>query len=629
MTGVALVPPVGVAAILLVLSAPQPVSPPIVRKVDPPTWWAGHSINPVRVLIAGSNFSNARIESGSPDIRAERVSVNARGTYAFVDVTISPRAKLGVVPLRLVTAAGTVAIPFELIAALPPRGRFAGFNEDDAIYLLMPDRFGNGNLENDRPPRSAGLFDRTKPRFYHGGDLQGVIDRLPYLRDLGVTTLWLNPVYDNADHADPVRKYDNEPFTDYHGYGAVDFYAVDEHLGDLAVLRRLVDAAHAAGLKVMLDQVANHTGPFHPWVDDPPTPTWLNGTRERHLANSFDAPLLKDPRTSAALRRRVLEGWFADLLPDLNQGDPEVSRYLIQNSLWWIGATGLDAIRQDTVPYVPRTFWREWTAALSREYSALRVVGEVLDPTPTFVASFQSGRSDSEGVDTGMHSVFDYPFFFAARKAITGGGSMRDLTTVLSQDAIYANRERLVTLIGSHDVRRFMGEPNASVAGLKVAATLLLTMRGIPQWYYGDEIALSGADDPHNRRDFPGGWPDDPRSAFEASGRTPVERDVFGHVRTLLHLRRSHQSLRRGKLTHLALSDSVYVYARGEGPATAIIALNNAAGTAKLEVDLEDTALRDGTRLHDALDPRRSVIVRGSRASIELPGRASAVFVLR
>jgi glycosidase len=631
MTRVAVASPLVLAAIVLsgALALSSDAAAPTITKVEPPTWWAGHSVNPVRLLIRGSDLAGASVETTRPDVRPGRVRVNPRGTYAFVDLTISPRARTGVVPLRLVTQAGSAAVPFEIVAPLSRQGRFQGFNEDDAIYLLMPDRFANGDPANDRPARSPTLFDRTRSRFYHGGDLQGVIDHLPYLRDLGITTVWLNPVYDNADYTDPVRRYDNEPFTDYHGYGAVDFYAVDEHLGDLSTLRRLVDAAHAAGLKIMLDQVANHTGPFHPWLDDPPTPTWFNGTRDSHLANSFDAPLLNDPRTSEMLRRRVLDGWFADLLPDLNQTDPETAHYLIQNSLWWIGVTGLDAIRQDTVPYVPRTFWRDWTAALLREYPALRIVGEVLDPTPPFVASFQAGRRDARGVDTGIHALFDYPLFFAVRKAMTGAGSLRDVTTVLSQDSVYPKPERLVTLIGSHDVRRFMGEPRADVEGLKLAATVLLTSRGIPQWYYGDEIALSGGDDPHNRRDFPGGWPDDPRNAFEASGRTAVERDVFDHVRALLHLRRSHESLRRGKLTHLALSDSVYVYARGVGAHSVIVALNTASETAKLDVNLDGTELREGVQLRDALDRARPTVVRGHRASIEITGRSSAVFVRR
>jgi glycosidase len=443
-----------------------------------------------------------------------------------------------------------------------------------------------------------------------------VIDRLPYLADLGVTTIWLNPIYDNADTADPVRRYDGQPFTDYHGYGAIDFYAVDEHLGDVALFARLVDAAHARGLKIMQDQVANHTGPLHPWALDPPTPTWFHGTVAQHPAISFNAPLLIDPRTAADLRRTVLDGWFAGILPDLNQDDPDVARYLIQNSLWWVGMTGLDAIRQDTVPYVPAAFWRAWTAALAREYPRLRVVGEVMEDAPPVVAAFQRD----------LPSLFDYPLYRAVRQAFARGGSLRDLTTVLAQDAAYPHANLLVTLLGSHDVRRFMGERDATPAALKLAATFLLTTRGIPQWYYGDEIAMPGGDDPDNRRDFPGGWPDDPRNAFDAAGRAPAEEEVFRHVRALLHLRATIEALRRGSLQHLALTDSLYAYARGSGTGAVIVAINKGDLAAEVDVSAAPLRVPEGTSLDDVLAGRRGVArVHDERLHLRIPPRSSAI----
>lgn len=606
----------------------RPDGPPLVARVEPPNWWAGHTLNPVRLLVRGERLHGARVESSRSDLRAGEARVSANGRWAFVDVAIDPAAAAGPGGLRLVTPGGVSPLPFVLTAPLAREGRFQGFSEDDAVYLLMPDRFANGDPSNDEPARSAGLLDRAKSRFYHGGDLQGVIDRLPYLADLGFTTIWLNPVYDNADRTDPIRRYDGQPFTDYHGYGAVDFYAVDERLGDVALLRRLVDAAHARGLKVMQDQVANHTGPFHEWAGDPPTPTWLNGTRAAHLENSFDIAVLLDPRASAALRRPVLDGWFAGLLPDLNQADPDVSRYLIQNALWWVGMTGLDAIRQDTVPYVPRAFWRDWNAALAREYPALDAVGEVLDARPALVASFQKGRPDRDGVDAGFDSLFDYPLHFALRAALArGAASMREVTAVLHQDGVYPAAGRLVTLLGSHDVRRFMGEPGATVDGLKLAATLVCTTRGTPQWYYGDEIALAGGDDPDNRRDFPGGWPGDARNAFEETGRSPDEQAAFRHVRSLLHLRRAHRALRRGAVVHLDISSTSYAFARVDGDEVAIVALNSAATEAALDLGVVETGLRDGAALTDRLGGARGATVAGGRLRVVLAPRSSAVFL--
>ena len=282
-------------------------------------------------------------------------------------------------------------IPFELLAPLAREGRFQGFSPDDAIYLIMPDRFANGDPANDDPAVSQGLFDRAKPRYYHGGDLRGVIQKLPYLKDLGVTALWLNPWYENVNHLNERETYDGQAITDYHGYGATDFYAVEEHFGDLATLRELVDAAHAQGIKVIQDQVANHTGPYHPWVQDSPTPTWYYGTQQKHLANTWQTWTLQDPHATPQLQKATLEGWFIDILPDLNQDDPEVARYEIQNTLWWVGVSGLDGIRQDTLPYVHRRFWREWMAAIKKEYPKLTVVGELLDGDPALVSFFQGG----------------------------------------------------------------------------------------------------------------------------------------------------------------------------------------------------------------------------------------------
>ena len=259
------------------------------------------------------------------------------------------------------------------------------------MYLLMPDRFANGDPANDDPAVSKGLLDRTKGRYYHGGDLRGVIDRLPYLKDLGVTAIWLNPWYDNVNHLNERETYDGQAITDYHGYGAVDFYAVEERLGDLATLREMVDRAHALGIKVIQDQVANHSGPYHPWVKDSPTPTWYYGTQEKHLANTWQTWTLQDPYSTPETRKSTLEGWFIDILPDLDQDDPEVARYTIQNTLWWVGVSGLDGIRQDTLPYVQRRFWKDWMAAIKKEYPDLRVVGELFDGDPALVSFFQGG----------------------------------------------------------------------------------------------------------------------------------------------------------------------------------------------------------------------------------------------
>ncbi|HET8647274.1 MAG TPA: alpha-amylase family glycosyl hydrolase, partial [Vicinamibacteria bacterium] len=497
--------------------------------------------------------------------------------------------------------------------------------------LLMPDRFANGDRGNDEPPRSPGLLDRARPRYYHGGDLRGVMERLPYLADLGVTALWLNPVYDNVDHLNERQKHDGQPITDYHGYGAMDLYAVDERLGEVAGLRALVDAAHGHGIKVIQDQVANHVGPYHPWSDDPPTPTWLNGTRQRHLVNRWQTWTLMDPNATPALRRETLEGWFVDVLPDLNQDDPEVARYLIQNSLWWVGVTGLDGIRQDTLPYVPRAYWRDWMAALKREYPRLTVVGELFDGNPALVSFFQGGARRFDGIDTGIDALFDFPLYYAVRRVFAGGGPARDLAVALGHDHLYPRPDRLVTFLGLHDVARFMNERGATAAGLRHAFTFLFTTRGIPLVYYGDEIGLPGGEDPDNRRDFPGGFPGDARDAFAASGRTPEEEAVFAHVRALARLRREQPALRRGSLIHLLADEKAYAYARVHEGRAVVVAFNMSAEALAADVPAGPAALAAGVTLRDALGAGGAAAVEpaagGARLRLQLRPRSAAVFV--
>jgi glycosidase len=620
-------PALHAAVLLLAFALPGTAAPPEVTKVEPPSWWPGHSIDPVRLLVRGRNLAGAEVTTAGPGLKAGPVTVNARGTYLFVDVSIDPTAAPGPRTIGIRTAAGTATIPLEILAPLPRAGRFQGFSPDDAMYLVMPDRFANGDPSNDDPLVSKGLFDRSRARFYHGGDLRGVIERLPYLKDLGVTALWLNPWYDNVNHQNERETYDGKAITDYHGYGAVDFYAVEERLGDLATLRELVDRAHALGIKVIQDQVANHSGPYHPWVDDSPTPTWYYGTREKHLANTWQTWTLQDPHWAPEMQKSTLEGWFIDILPDLDQDDPEVARYIIQNTLWWVGVTGLDGIRQDTLPYVHRRFWRDWMAAIKKEYPDLRVVGELLDGDPALVSFYQGGEARFDGIDSGVDTLFDFPLFYEVRDAFAKGESLREVAKVLARDHLYRDASSLVTLLGLHDVPRFMNEPGASVASLRHAFTFLLTARGTPLVYYGDEIALPGGADPDNRRDFPGGFPGDPRSAFEAAGRTADEASVHDHVRALLNLRQEMGALRRGRTVNLHVADKAWVYARVLDGQVAVVGINTGEKAQALDLDAAPLGLGEGSRLRDRIGSLGEAVVEGGRLRLALPPGSSGVFV--
>lgn len=534
---------------------------PAVSKVEPPNWWVGHTINQVRLLVRGSNLSGASIEPPH-GLHTSHVKVSANGTYLFVDVDIPKKLAPGDYPLTVKTKAGSAPIPFRLDAPVSPKAGFQGFASDDIIYLLMPDRFANGDVSNDDPGASRGLFDRSKSRYYHGGDIQGIIDHIPYLKELGVTAIWTTPVYDNNNRLNEKETYGGQAISDYHGYGAVDYYGVEEHFGNLDLLRKLVAAAHRNGMKVIQDQVENHVGPYHPWVEDEPTPTWFHGTAQHHINESWQIWTLADPHSPPSLRNAVLNGWFVNILPDMNQEDPEVARYEIQNSLWWLGVVGFDGIRQDTWPYVPRTFWRDWMTAIKAQYPQVTVVGEVFDADPALVSFFQGGKTQYDGIDDLVDSVFDFPLFFKIREAFGQGKPLSVVPNLLSHDYLYADPDRLVTFLGLHDVARFMNEPNASLDSLKLAFTCLLTSRGIPMIYYGDEIRMTGGNDPENRRDFPGGWKGDQQNAFVAGGRTPDQEQLFEHVRKLNHLRLQLECLRHGRTVNLAATDSVWAYAR-------------------------------------------------------------------
>ncbi len=605
---------------------------PVVSRVEPPGWWAGHSQNPVRLLLTGRNLSGAIVELPA-GFSVSNLVVSANGTYVFCDVFIPADVSPGARELRVKSSAGVATATFNIMQRLSERGRFAGFSTDDVIYLIMPDRFANGDSSNDDPAISPGLLNRARPRDYHGGDFQGVINHLPYLRDLGFTTIWLTPWYDNVNHFNTRETYTQAnqrstngiASTDYHGYGAVDFYGVEEHFGDMTKLREMIDAAHASGFKVIQDQVANHSGPYHSWVKNPPTPTWLNGTEENHLDNSWQTWTLAERNPPPDKLKSTIEGWFINILPDLNQNDPETATYLIQNSLWWIGMTGLDAVRQDTLPYVPRAYWARWTTALKKEHPRVTILGEMMDSRPGLVAFFQGGRKQFDGVDSGIETLFDFPLQYALRDVFAKRQPMTKLSQVLAADADYVNPRVLVTFLGLHDTSRFMHEPGATIEGLELAFTFLLTARGTPMIYYGDEIAMRGGGDPDNRRDFPGGWAEDKRSAFEAGGRTVEEERVHSHVRKLLALRRELEPLRRGEMVQLNSSNVTHAFARTTKDAGVVVAFNNSAQTQTLALDLGKLAFSREKELFDRLGDGRAAPIVSGAVTVKLPAYSAAI----
>ena len=603
--------------------SPASATPPLIARVEPPDWPAEPRAITLRLLLSGRNLAGARIDA---PFSTSRVTISTAGTHLFFDLHIPAHASPGDYSLRVDTGEGVAVAHFSVVAPLAAAGRFQGFSPDDIIYCLMPDRFANGDPANDDPAVSRGMHDRGRPRYYHGGDFRGIIERLPYLKDLGVTAIWLTPIYDNVNHPNDRERYDNQAITDYHGYGATDFYAVEEHFGSLDDFRELVDRGHGLGIKIIQDQVANHTGPYHPWVQDPPTPSWFHGTEARHVSNTWRTWTLIDPHASPAATLSTLDGWFAGILPDLNQDDPEVERYLIQNTLWWIGRTGIDGIRQDTVPYAPRRFWANWTAAIHERYPSFKVLGEVFDSDPSVPSFFQGGRPRFDTIDSGLDSVFDFPLQDAIARVFTGNAPLRELPKMLARDWLYPDPGRLVTFLGLHDMPRFLHRQGATAEGLKQAFTFLFTTRGIPMIYYGDEIGMTGGDDPDNRRDFSGGWKEDAANGFAAVGRSKAQEDLFQTVRRLAHLRAAMPALRQGALVHLVLNDEVYAFARVSGGSCAIVAFNGAPSPAALHIPVEGLGIGNGTRLENALGSAVAVEVRDDAIEFQLPSHSAAIY---
>jgi glycosidase len=606
---------------------------PVVQKVEPPNWWV--NLTPeLLLLLSGKNLRATHADCNLQDLSVSRTQSSANGDYLFVWLKLAPTLKSGTAVCRITTANGQTSFELPFGARKQILGRNQGLSLDDVVYLIMPDRFANGDPSNDEPTEFPGSHDRSKARAFHGGDLHGIFQHLAYLKDLGVTTLWLTPILKNGAAAD------------YHGYGAVDLYAVDPHFGTLADYQELIGAAHKEHMKVLFDVVPNHVGPLHPWVKDPPTPDWFHGSAEKHLSSSMPAKgdfygqatskkatndlfeALVDPHAPLALRKNLTDGWFFDVLPDLNSENPLVVEYLVQNSIWWAEASGLDGYRIDTFPYVPRAFWSHWHQELRRLYPRLSTIGEVFHPDPTVTSFYAGGRMGWDGIDTQLTTVFDFPTYFAMRDVLLNGAPVGLLPNVLRQDSLYPHPEYLVPFLGNHDTVRFASAPGASLAKEELAFGLMLTLRGIPEIYYGDEIGMSGGEDPDNRHDFPGGWTGDANNAFSRGGRTANQERLFAYVQNLLRLRREHDSLRGGKLWHLAADDSSYVFLRESAEERLLVTFHSGANAKMMKVSLKDTPAKGASGISQ-LFGRAQAQLAGDMLQLTLPPQSLSILVLQ
>jgi glycosidase len=607
----------------------SPDNSTVVTKVEPPNWWL--RLTPeLMVLLSGRHLEATGVTCNLPNLVVERTQATAGGNYLFVWLKLGAELRSGTAVCRISTPTGTTSFELPLAAREQMIHKFQGLTPADVIYLIMPDRFANGDPSNDEPAEAPGSHDRSNARAYHGGDLRGVREHLDYLKDLGVTTLWLTPIVKNG------------AAEEYHGYGAADLYAVEPHLGSLREYQELVAAAHQQRMKILFDIVPNHVGPKHPWVAKLPLPDWFHGTAQRHTNVSspvsgafygeagkqghdlFEA--IVDPHAPPRLWRNLTEGWFAGVLPDMNTENPVVAQYLLQNAIWWAESSGLDGFRIDTFPYVSRQFWARWHAGLRRIYPQLTTIGEVFHPDASVTSLFAGGQRRYDGIDTGVSTVFDYPMYFALRDVLLNGAPVGRLADVLRHDALYPRPEELVTFFGNHDVPRFASAEGSSAAKLKLAFGLTLTLRGIPELYYGDEIGMAGGSDPDNRRDFPGGWHEDTRNAFTEDGRTREQQELFSYVQEILKLRREHTALRSGRLWHIFSDETSYVFARESDEERLLMVFNNSKARA-IDLTLRDTPLQ-GAASATRLFGEASLKLAGTEAHIDAPAQSLSIFVL-
>ena len=557
-------------------------------RIDPPSWWVGFKNTELQLLVYGKNIANSRISVDYPGFAIKKISKVANPNYLFLDMTINAAARPGIATILFRAKDKVVGkYLYELRARKKGSAERKGFSSSDVIYLIMPDRFSNEDPSNDDVAGMTEPMNRANPDGRHGGDLKGITGPIDYVKDLGVTTVWITPLLENN-----LAKYS------YHGYSITDYYKLDPRFGTNDDYLKLGDAIHQRGMKLVMDMVFNHCGSENWWMKDLPSPDWVNEWPEFTRTN-YRAGTSTDPYASAADSNLFVRGWFDTTMPDLNQHNPFVKNYLIQNSIWWIEYAGLDGIRQDTHPYSFKEMTAEWGKRIAEEYPAFNMVGECWMGYPASVAYWQKDALNKDHYNSWLPSVFDFPMYDALNKAFNeteswNTGILR-LYDVLSQDFSYANPSNLVVFAENHDVTRYLDTQKDDVRKLKMAMAFVLTTRGIPEIYYGTEVLLAGGaydGDGFKRRDFPGGWAGDTHDAFTPKGRTDKENDMYNYMQTLLHWRKTKEVVQSGKFRHFIPRDGIYTYFRYNAKETVMVILNNNEEVKTVETKRYDEFLK-------------------------------------
>jgi len=527
--------------------------------VEPPNWWTNMTNPELQIMIHGDQIAKYNPTIDYPGVVIQRVVSTDNPNYLFIYLTIDPNTNPGQFDIQLVSLkTGRKKLrSYELLERRLGSAERVGFDASDVMYLITPDRFANGDTGNDSVEGMADKFNRTDDFGRHGGDLKGIIDNLDYIEEMGFTALWLNPVVEN-----------DMPRGSYHGYAATDLYSIDARYGSNDDYLTLAKEAKKRGIGIIMDQIMNHCGSKHWWMDDLPAEDWVHSF-DKYKYSTHKRVSLHDPYAAKSDQEYFTNGWFVETMPDMNQDNPLLGDYLIQNSIWWVEYADLKGIRHDTHPYGGLEFMKEYSCRIMNEYPNFSIVGEEWSVNPTVIAKWQAGKQNPDGYQSCMPQMFDFPLQAALKDALaeeeSWGTGWIKVYEMLANDIVYANPMNLVIFPDNHDMDRVFTQVNKDYDLFKMAIVYNLTMRGIPQFYYGTELLMAN-EKPGNhgeiREDFPGGWPGDEVNAFTGYNLPDDKSKAQTFCKTLLNWRKGSRVIHEGKLMHYAPKNGVYVYFR-------------------------------------------------------------------
>ena len=570
-----------------------------IDRVEPLSWWTGMK-TPLQLMINGEgagSFDRVRFEGGK-GLKVKAVHAADSPNYLFVDVEVSAKAKPGTYTLVLGNGSEELRYPYRIEARSEGSAQRASFTTADLIYLIVPDRFANGDQSNDSTPDTAEKAQRESPMGRHGGDIQGIIDHLDYIADLGATALWSTPLLGS-----------DNPRGSYHGYACTDYYHIDPRYGSNELYREMVQKAHSKGIKVILDVVTNHSSTSHWWMKDLPFKDWVH-VKDPYVNTNHTFSLGMDPNASKADIEIMEEGWFVRGMPDMNLDNPFMLKYFQQWAVWWIEYSGLDGFRVDTYFYNEKVPMSQWCAAVRTEYPRFNIVGECWSANPDMIAYWQADNPNNDGFNSNLPSIMDFPLRDAIGNALTpprpapegapaargrrGGPDISAVYNALGHDFIYHDLSHMLLFLSNHDTARIGDVFGEDVGSMKIALTLLATLRGIPQLFYGDEMMFTignpRRDDGRLRMDFPGGWSGDAVDLFTPEGRLAAASDstwanaaeLHDYARTLFRWRQGASAVQNGRTLHFIPQNNTYAYFRYDDAQTVFVFINNSDEEATL-----------------------------------------------